>query len=103
HVPLLFYAPALLGDEPRVRHTVASHVDIVPTVLGLLGEREPHQHWGRDLFALADDDPGFAIFKPAGGSDEVGYARGDRLLVRDVEGHYAFYRYDLGSPPGIVR
>src|SRR5204863_954736 len=59
HVPLLFYAPALLGDAPRVRHTVASHVDIGPTVLGLLGERAAHQHWGRDLFALDAADPGF--------------------------------------------
>jgi phosphoglycerol transferase MdoB-like AlkP superfamily enzyme len=103
HVPLLFYAPHLLGEEPRLVHTVASHVDIVPTVLGLLGETAPHQHWGRDLFALPADDPGFVIFKAAGGADEVGMARGDRLLVRDSKGHKSFYRYDLGFPPGIAR
>ena len=103
HVPLLFYAPALLGDAPRVVHTVASHVDIEPTVLGLLSDPAPHQAWGRDLFALPKDDPGFAIFKPAGGTAAVGYARGDHLLVREDEGRFVFYRYDLGFPPGIVR
>jgi phosphoglycerol transferase MdoB-like AlkP superfamily enzyme len=103
HVPLLFYAPELLGEAPRVRHTVASHVDVVPTVLGLLGDRAPHQCWGRDLFALAEDDPGFAIFKPAGGNDGAGYARGDHLLVRNAEGRATFYRYELGFPAGLVR
>ncbi|MBI3469357.1 MAG: LTA synthase family protein [Planctomycetes bacterium] len=102
HVPLLFYSPGLLGEQGRRRHMVASHVDIEPTILGLLGENEPHQHWGRDLFTLPEDDPGFAVFKPSSGGNEVGFARGDMLLVETEGGKKTLYRYDVGFPPSVV-
>jgi Sulfatase len=97
HVPLLFYAPALLGSEPRRIHTVASHVDIAPTILGLLGETEPHQFWGRDLFALGERDEGFAWMKTTA-EPSLGMVRGDRLLVKTPDGT-KLYQYDLGFPP----
>ena len=103
HVPLLFYAPALLGTDPRRRHTVVSHLDITPTIQGLLGEEEPHQHWGRDLFTLPMDDPGYAIFKPSGGAPEVGFARDDLLLVRGKSGKGHLYHYDLGFPSRVTQ
>ena len=65
HVPLLFYAPAMLA--PQTRTTVASQVDIVPSILGLLSENTRHQSWGRNLFALPEGDGGFAMIKPVFG------------------------------------
>ena len=98
HVPLLFYAPGLLGREPRRPHTLVSHLDIAPTILGLLGDDLPRQHWGRDILALPADDPGFAVFKMAGGAPEVGFARGDTLLVRTGAGRRDFYKLNLSLP-----
>lgn len=98
HVPLLFYAPHLLEEKGNVRHTVVSQLDIAPTVLALLGDTSPHQHWGRDLFSLPANDPGFAVFKPSEHSAEMGYAHGDQLLVKSNDGQTHLYRYSLGFP-----
>jgi phosphoglycerol transferase MdoB-like AlkP superfamily enzyme len=103
HVPLLFYAPDLLRGQARRCHTVAGQVDIAPTILGLLGDTGPHQHWGRDLFALPADDPGWAVFKPSEHSSNAGLVRGDHLLVRTEDGHSELYRYSLGFPPHVTR
>jgi phosphoglycerol transferase MdoB-like AlkP superfamily enzyme len=101
HVPLLFYAPSLLGEEPQRIHTVASHLDIAPTILGLLGDTGPHQHWGRDLFSLPDGDEGFAVIKSTA-QPELGLVRGDTVLVRPGAGKFRLYRYDFGFPPSVV-
>jgi tetratricopeptide (TPR) repeat protein len=47
-VPLVVAAP---GIAPAVRHDPASLVDVVPTVLGLIGLAAPSAHDGRDLLA----------------------------------------------------
>ncbi len=99
HVPLLFYAPNLLGEQGRRISTVASQNDVIPTILGLLGNGSPWRHWGRDLFSLPPEDPGMALFKPSESSDELGYARGDLLLVRSADGEFHGYRYSFGFPP----
>lgn len=98
HVPLLFYAPDLIR-QPEIRPIVASQVDITPSVLGLIGLSVPHQSWGRNLFALSEGDPGFAIVKPSGGKEDVAIVRGDRALIRPAEGDPAYYRVDFGFPP----
>lgn len=99
HVPLLFYAPGLLGNKGQRRQTVASQVDIVPSIFGLLGLKDPHQCWGRNLFALGAEDMGFAVVKPSGGEDRVALIEGDRALIVAPKGKPSLYRYDLGHPP----
>jgi phosphoglycerol transferase MdoB-like AlkP superfamily enzyme len=101
HVPLLFYGPDLLGREGRRVHRVASHLDIAPTLLRLVGDETEHQHWGRDLFSAAPDDPGMAYFKPSETSNEAGWAVGDKLLVKTNDGQTRLYRYDLGFPAQV--
>jgi len=60
-IPLLIYAPNLLGDSGRRISTVGGQVDILPTLMGLLGSDYTHASWGRDLLNLPDDDSGFAM------------------------------------------
>lgn len=98
HVPLLFYAPGLMGGEGQQRETVASQVDIVPSVLGLLGLDDPHQCWGRNLFALDPADEGFALVKESGGGDDVALIEGGRVLIKSPKGKPRLYRCDLGHP-----
>ncbi|MCE3281889.1 MAG: hypothetical protein K0Q66_626 [Chitinophagaceae bacterium] len=47
HVPLLFYAPALL--TPQLRTEVASQIDVLPTVAGIANQHYENTTLGRDL------------------------------------------------------
>lgn len=47
HVPLLFYAPRLL--QPQRRHHVASQIDVLPTIAGLVQQPYTNSTLGRDL------------------------------------------------------
>jgi phosphoglycerol transferase MdoB-like AlkP superfamily enzyme len=98
HVPLLFYSPGHLS--PQRRATVASQVDIGPSVMGLLGFTDPHQAWGRNLFSPALRDAGFAVIKPSGSEEVVALIEGDRVLLRDPKSRAQLYRYDLDDRSG---
>jgi phosphoglycerol transferase MdoB-like AlkP superfamily enzyme len=96
NVPLLFYAPGQLA--PQRRDTVASQVDIGPSVMGLLGVDDPTQAWGRNLFSPALQDAGFAVIKPSGSEEVVALIEGDRLLMLDPKSPPKLYRYALDGP-----
>ena len=94
HIPLVVYAPALL--KPRRVSTVASQVDIMPTVLSLIGRPFWTQTLGRDLF-----DPRFGegssafTFTTFRRPPRIGLIQGDRYLNQDPDGRAALY--DLGA------
>lgn len=96
NVPLLFYAPGQL--VPQRRDTVASQVDIGPSIMGLLGNNDPTQAWGRNLFSPALRDSGFAVIKPSGSEEVVALIEGDRILIRDPKNPPQLYRYSLTTP-----
>ncbi|HOA59944.1 MAG: sulfatase-like hydrolase/transferase [Verrucomicrobia bacterium] len=98
HIPILFYGPAILGDAGERRSVIASQLDILPTILGILGIDEPHQAFGRNLLRLPPDDPGHAYLKQSG-DPVVGYLEGDWLSVRALGQASQLYRIDLGDPP----
>lgn len=81
HIPLLIYAPGLLGDSGRVIETLSGHCDLLPTLMGLLGGEYIHESWGRDLLKLPPDDPGFAMFNSA---HYLGYLLPDLFLVERI-------------------
>ena len=49
HIPLLFYAPYLL--HPQKRKEVASQVDVLPTIAGMIQESYTNTTLGRDLLS----------------------------------------------------
>ena len=55
HVVGFMYAPdsALVGEHRQV----VSQVDLMPTLLGLMGNREPYFAFGRDIFTEHEDEP----------------------------------------------
>jgi hypothetical protein len=61
HVPLLVYSPKLLGSDPQRIQTVAGQVDILPTLMDLLGGSYIHASWGRDVLGVPRGDSGYAI------------------------------------------
>jgi phosphoglycerol transferase MdoB-like AlkP superfamily enzyme len=96
NVPLLLLAPGIQERFGRIRTTVGSQVDVVPTVMGLLGGRTRHQCWGRDLLNLPDGDAGFAVIKPSGSDQTVAIVSGERILVKPRESDARVYDYRLG-------
>ncbi|TWI53867.1 phosphoglycerol transferase MdoB-like AlkP superfamily enzyme [Pseudomonas duriflava] len=102
NVPLLLIGP---GVSEKFGHTidrVGSQVDVVPTILGRLGEPAQHQCWGRDLLDLAESDQGEAVIKPSGGEQTVAIVSGDTILVKPKDLDARLYRYTLG-PTGQAR
>ncbi|MDR2936542.1 MAG: sulfatase-like hydrolase/transferase [Rikenellaceae bacterium] len=80
-VPLIIYSPAgwLRGDDTRP----AQHIDLMPTLLGLLGYDKPYFAFGKDLFE--SPAPGYSI-NYAGGvfntiSDDYLYRFDEHRLV----------------------
>ncbi|HWR83953.1 MAG TPA: sulfatase-like hydrolase/transferase, partial [Candidatus Deferrimicrobium sp.] len=72
HVPLLLYAPGIAAMQPGRIETFGSQIDIVPTLMGLLGGDYRHASWGRNLLTVPADDPGFApisVFERIGSVD----------------------------------
>ncbi len=100
HVPLLFYGPALFGGKHEVRHQTVGHLDILPSIVGLVGLDTPHQAFGRDVFRLRADDPGYAYVKRVG-EPMPGWIEGNEILVGGVGAQGRHYRLDLGFPPGV--
>lgn len=84
HVPLLLVGPGLQDYFDNRIDTVGSQVDIVPTIMGLLGKPVKHQCWGRDLLsvhAVQPNDRGFAIIKPSGSDQTSAIIRGRQILT----------------------
>lgn len=91
HIPLLIYAPRLLGDSGRVITTFGGQCDLLPTLMGLLGSDYIHESWGRDLLKLPSDDPGFAIFHHA---QRLGYLDPDAFFMEILDHHTSFFATD---------
>ena len=96
-VPFLIYAPGLLKGE--CRHTIASQLDILPTLASLMGRRARTRTLGKDLF-----DPRFAessvafTFTTFRRPPRIGLLQGDYYLNVDPDGKAALYRTDVADP-----
>jgi phosphoglycerol transferase MdoB-like AlkP superfamily enzyme len=103
HVPLLIWGKDIQQLYGKTRSVVGSQVDVVPTIMGLLGGSYAHHCWGRDLLAVPADDPGVAIIKPSGTDHATAIIEGDRILVQQPDGEPQLYRYttlpDLVATP----
>ncbi|MEO7743709.1 MAG: LTA synthase family protein, partial [Usitatibacter sp.] len=55
HIPMVIYSPKWL--EPRRVDTVASQIDVAPTILGLLNVDYRSQFFGRDILHDGEADP----------------------------------------------
>lgn len=97
HVPMLLIAPGVQDKWGTTNSTVAAQVDMVPTIMGRLGNDVQHQCWGRDLLTLPEDDQGFAIIKPSGSDQTVALIKGDRILIQPKDVSPRTWTYQLGD------
>ena len=99
HVPMLLIAPGVQEKWGASNSTVGSQVDMVPTIMGRLGENVQHQCWGRDLLSLPEGDQGFAIIKPSGSDQTVALIKGERILIKPKDLTARVWTYQLGATP----
>jgi phosphoglycerol transferase MdoB-like AlkP superfamily enzyme len=99
NVPLLLLAPGIQDKFGRTRDTVATQLDVVPTVLGRLGGTTRHQCWGRDLLSLPAGDRGFGVIKPSGNDQTVAILSDDRIVVQSKSKSLKTYMYRLWTDP----
>jgi len=99
HVPMLLIAPGIQEKWGTENATVGSQVDMVPTIMGRLGDTVQHQCWGRDLLTLPKDDQGFAIIKPSGSDQTVALIKGERIVIKPKDLDARVWSYQLGANP----
>ena len=88
-IPILFYAPGFVPSGVRVP-TLASAMDVPPTILGLLGVEYRSKFFGRDVLALARTE-GRA---PLTHNNEIALLQGNELAILGLRGAASLYRYD---------
>ena len=88
-VPILFFAPKFVPAGVRVS-TLASSMDVPPTILGLLGVDYQSKFFGRDVLEL-DSKEGRA---PMTHNNEIALLQGSDLAILGLRGAATLYRYD---------
>lgn len=91
-VPILFYAPGVMPAGLRV-DTLASSLDVPPTILGILGLDYDSKFFGHDVFRV-DPADGRALMTH---NSEIALLRGSRVAVLGLRGATRLYRYDQAS------
>lgn len=99
HVPMLMIAPGIQQLFGTENSTVASQVDMVPTIMGRLGDDVQHQCWGRDVLTLPKDDPGFAVIKPSSSDQTVALIKNERIVIKPKDMDARVWTYQLGVNP----
>ncbi len=77
HIPLFFYAPDMLPAGHYKR--ISSQIDIVPTLLDVLGVKGDEHFFGESLFEEAKDQAAPRAF--ISNYQELGYYKNDKLIV----------------------
>ncbi len=95
HVPLIFYAPKLI-TKPRQFNKVASEVDVMPTIAGLLEHAYTNSTLGRDLLDPQFDSARFAFTVAHGSQQRIGLIGDSHYYQMDESGNNASL-HDLNS------
>jgi phosphoglycerol transferase MdoB-like AlkP superfamily enzyme len=100
HIPALFLAPGIQQKIGPYFDKTCSQLDMANTAVSLLGKPFVQAGWGRNIFNLADDDPGYAIMKPSGSDKTVAMVSANQVIVKGESASPEYYQIDLGFPPG---
>jgi phosphoglycerol transferase MdoB-like AlkP superfamily enzyme len=90
HIPLFFYAPDLLPAGHYSR--TASQIDIVPTLLDVLGAKGDDHFYGQSLFEAASEKMPARAF--ISNYQELGYYKNDTLIVLSPKQKVEAYKID---------
>lgn len=102
HIPMLLIGPGIVEQHGQRSDVVATQVDIIPTVMSLLGKPYQHQCWGRDVLNLPDNDKGLIVIKPSGNDPVVAILSDDHILVRDPNDQRQLYKYSFHPESSVT-
>jgi phosphoglycerol transferase MdoB-like AlkP superfamily enzyme len=99
HVPLLFYAPKLL--PPQRLHSVASQVDILPTIAGIANVAYRNRTFGRDLLRQQqlDGGAGNVAFIIDHNDKTIGVVKQQYYGMQRPDGRYEVLWTDFATTP----
>ncbi|TGK00724.1 alkaline phosphatase family protein [Leptospira semungkisensis] len=80
NIPLLIYSPKYI--KPGVDTRISSQLDILPTILGLVGKKAKFSAFGKDLFS-SKPEPAASYFAF---SSVIGWIEKEHALYRSTEG-----------------
>jgi phosphoglycerol transferase MdoB-like AlkP superfamily enzyme len=101
HIPLIFYAPDMLPAGHYSR--MASQIDIVPTLLDVLGKKGDEHFFGQSLFEDQSEQIASRAF--ISNYQELGYYKNDTLVVLSPKQKIEAYKVDpitMESTPTIM-
>jgi phosphoglycerol transferase MdoB-like AlkP superfamily enzyme len=87
-IPLFIFAPDQI--RPQTIDTLASQIDIAPTVLGLLNFSYKTKFLGKDILKV-DPGQGRAFITTY---EKLGYLKGDKMVILDPKKKVEFYQFD---------
>lgn len=94
HIPLLIYAPYIIGDKSRRIHTFGGQTDIPSTIMGMLKMDYKNRTLGRDILTLKETD-GFAQFREGLLS---GFINNKFYLIDRLKASASLYEYKSDNP-----
>lgn len=88
HIPCVVYAPKLI--EPGKNNRLMSQIDVMPTVLGMLGIDYDAQHMGYDMnkLPIGKERVFIATYQ------EIGYIADDKLIILQPGNKVSAYKID---------
>lgn len=78
-IPLLIYAPKIFN--PKTIDTLGSQNDIMPTIIDMLGFKQPFSAMGNSLFDETIEDRFVYFF----GGDQIGYIKNDCFVISNYK------------------
>jgi phosphoglycerol transferase MdoB-like AlkP superfamily enzyme len=81
HTPFLIYAPGII--EPGESRVIGSQLDVMPTIIDLLGLKEEFAALGKSLFKKGGDGQGEAFVTMGG--QQIGLINQDGFILHDLQ------------------
>lgn len=91
NVPVIFYAPGLPELKGLDKEKIVDQIDIMPTVLGILGYDRPYVGFGQDAFHTPASEKFAVNYLPSSGIYQ--FLKGDYLIQFDGEKVIHAYRF----------
>jgi phosphoglycerol transferase MdoB-like AlkP superfamily enzyme len=91
HIPFIVYNPNLI--TPAKVETQCSQIDVAPTILGLLGWKYESKFFGKNILTMKPEEQRALV----GTYQKLGYMKGNKVVILDVQRHSDFFMYDKAS------
>lgn len=90
-IPMLIYAPGHI--QPQKIDTLASQIDLAPTILGLLNFSYTTKFLGKDILKM-ESNQGRAFISTY---EKLGYLKDDKMVILNPKKEIEYYRFDRVS------